>query len=659
MKNHTTDRDSGVSPVRSLAAGEEGMVALLSLVVVFAFLLILCAVLNTGWVVTRKVEAQNAADAAAQAAGVEMARGMNAITAANHLIGELTALVVLHHALGGDELDGLRKSTAKQKQEDEKKAKDKPADDDAARPNPILDAGAGVDASYNFATGAATDLPTFLQPREQHYNAVKEPSKSGAAINSSRTRLKKVITLAYIVHGTGGVLWKLKKVPGLQPVGVIGLGMAGLATGVEWKVYQEWLVLKGMEAVAESMVPAKFALMGAAVVVHQYTKGVVLSTPAKAEEAARLAGERNGAAATLYPAPSATPLDYAMLVPGPQSGAIEDAAGELGGEAPPLRLPVRQEPMLLLEFSPLAPFAADLGWWDLPQYKLKGIALDYAYLGLRAPARSQLVRATTPWVQRWRLPVYAFADVALTLSHFKEFYQVSTNTFTQVIAGRLKLLGVNLYVLEEMDLIASDKGQEPWTTDSRRADQLFSVVAFARREPAPVTGLPWFRQANPDGVVAYAQAMVYNANPQLVVPGSAGPRTTPNLELLNLQSFSGVALIEEINKLLLKPELPPGSPQPPVGWDTLNWGGEVLEHPGNQIPRGPSPVPWLPRPPGSTLVGGFFRLPEAVEPAIRLNWQTKLVPTTRLKECAPHLEGAVKAVLDRLPKEDRPLDSTH
>jgi hypothetical protein len=54
--------------------GEEGSVSLISLVVVFAFLL-LCAILNTGWVVTRKLETQNAADAAANAASVEMARG--------------------------------------------------------------------------------------------------------------------------------------------------------------------------------------------------------------------------------------------------------------------------------------------------------------------------------------------------------------------------------------------------------------------------------------------------------------------------------------------------------------------------------------------------------------------------------------------------------
>src|SRR5262249_22759801 len=87
--------------------GEEGSVTLISLVAAFALLLIVALVVNTGYVVTRKIETQNAADAAATAASAAMARGMNAITAANHLIGELTALVVLHHSFGGFELDML------------------------------------------------------------------------------------------------------------------------------------------------------------------------------------------------------------------------------------------------------------------------------------------------------------------------------------------------------------------------------------------------------------------------------------------------------------------------------------------------------------------------------------------------------------------------
>src|SRR5262249_20721176 len=85
--------------------GEEGSVTLVSLVVAFTLLLILALLVNSGYAVTRKIETQNAADASATAASVELARGMNAITATNHLIGELEALVVLHHSFGGFHLD--------------------------------------------------------------------------------------------------------------------------------------------------------------------------------------------------------------------------------------------------------------------------------------------------------------------------------------------------------------------------------------------------------------------------------------------------------------------------------------------------------------------------------------------------------------------------
>ncbi len=34
-----------------------------------------------------------------------MQRGMNAITATNHVMGELTGIIIVHHALGGDLLD--------------------------------------------------------------------------------------------------------------------------------------------------------------------------------------------------------------------------------------------------------------------------------------------------------------------------------------------------------------------------------------------------------------------------------------------------------------------------------------------------------------------------------------------------------------------------
>ena len=52
-----------------------------------------------------KIAAQNAADAIAFSSAQWMARGMNAVTATNHLLGEATGLVVVIEGLGGPEVD--------------------------------------------------------------------------------------------------------------------------------------------------------------------------------------------------------------------------------------------------------------------------------------------------------------------------------------------------------------------------------------------------------------------------------------------------------------------------------------------------------------------------------------------------------------------------
>src|SRR5262245_55067222 len=108
-----SDNERTRHPLALLAdgpVGEGGMLSLVSLFVVLGFLVLFSLLSNAGKTVGQKLEAQNAADAVAYSAGVEMARGLNSVTAANHLIGELQALVVLHHGLGGDELDGLARA---------------------------------------------------------------------------------------------------------------------------------------------------------------------------------------------------------------------------------------------------------------------------------------------------------------------------------------------------------------------------------------------------------------------------------------------------------------------------------------------------------------------------------------------------------------------
>src|SRR5579872_4522473 len=89
-----------ISGLREFDSGDDGMMALVNVVTVAFLALLVGFVGNVGRMVQEKIAVQTAADATAYSASLVMARGMNAVTATNHLMGEATALVVLLDALG-------------------------------------------------------------------------------------------------------------------------------------------------------------------------------------------------------------------------------------------------------------------------------------------------------------------------------------------------------------------------------------------------------------------------------------------------------------------------------------------------------------------------------------------------------------------------------
>lgn len=87
------------------SARRHGKLTLVTLIAILGMAVIVGFVGNAGYVVTEKVNTQNAADAVAFSSAQWMARGMNAVTATNHLLGEVTGLVVVVEGLGGPEAD--------------------------------------------------------------------------------------------------------------------------------------------------------------------------------------------------------------------------------------------------------------------------------------------------------------------------------------------------------------------------------------------------------------------------------------------------------------------------------------------------------------------------------------------------------------------------
>ena len=635
-------QDSAPDRERNFFTGrEEGMISLVSLFAVLGLLLLFGLFANVGRTATRKVETQNTADAASLAAANEMARAMNSFTAANHLMGELTALCVLHHGFGGDVLD--------------KDPNLEPRKKNTFSGVPGAEGGdvnTFVGVTFNLAKAFCNASTIPIKPYEQAYEEVykKQQNKTitGGAIGDSHTRLKQVLTWAYAAHAVAGLLWLIADV--VQNIPIIGTAVAVIlkivagiiaasAYAFELKCWQEMLVLRGLKLMAVGLYyTLKMPLMGKGGIpglisalgnpTASYSTAVFAQTPLQMDKAVKGVSERNNAPATTYP-PFAAKQAAAVA----EAGA---AAVDNDLDVPVAGMPVHRDqskpPAETADYSRRAP---NNGIPNPPVLGDNSYVHDHAaYTSLLTSNRnrplkqwreSQLVRATTPWVQYWRVPFLRFGEDALLLSRFKCFYWDRTDEFTLKLTARLhlgkalpddsgnKLFGVRPLVMKGWQPNATpQKGKEDWTkaTGSARADELFGTVAFADRPTLPMTSGRIFRQPNPDGLTAYAQAMVYNANPQR--------------------------------------DSSPNGFQPQIGWDTLNWENAVREFPGLRPNDDSYPVP-----------------DNVAEPRVRINWQAKLVPVSRLNEpafLAAAAGGLYGPPIQRVSPAfllDRPITKTH
>ncbi len=507
-----------------LHRGEQGQLSILSLVVILGMLLSLATVTNVAQVMKQKLETQNAADGIAQAASTHLARGMNAITTANHLIGEFQALVVLHHALGGDALDSGSQNERT------------PANVQQSVRN-----------CYDLARAWCSDVPQWLKPQAFHYNMVRRKVVVEAAILDSKVHLKKVISYAYVAHAVGGMYYKLRYLPYIGKAGeALGITIMGCSLTFEYKVYLEWLTVELFETFARTpLSPMKKILQRAAIpAVYLYSRGQTTATPLRAEKTAGEIGEFHLADGSLFP------------------GLQKNTS------LPLLQLPVEAEPRRMSDSE---------------------------------IQKSQLVRASVPWIHHWRLPLLKFGEDSLQLARFKSFYVRRTQEMSLHLARRAKEnQGVNLLILKGLADVRMEKGQESWNfaRGSRQADRLFCILGFAHRQEPPMTAPEFFDPVNGKGVACFAQAMTYNANPQTK---SASPLR-----------------------------------QAEAGWDTLNWVGGTI--PEWRLGTDPNPK-------GKTPVG-YFAV-RAPEPRIRVNWQTMLVPATRLAESVRWQRGSLGNIMQR------------
>ena len=136
------------------------------------------------------------------------------------------------------------------------------------------------------------------------------------------------------------------------------------------------------------------------------------------------------------------------------------------------------------------------------------------------------------------------------------------------------------------------KGQETWTRSDtagkEEAEDLFTVIGLGHRKLQPLFSPTVFGLPHDRGLTTYAQAILYNANPQspIVALSANGP--------INFQAK--------------------------IGWDTLNWD-PAFPTPswGSEPAIGEAKWPWE--------IFSEARQTDSIK--VKLNWQAKLMPTTR------------------------------
>lgn len=460
------------------------MVSWATLVAIVFFMVLAALISNISVATTEKIESQNAADAAAYSGSTWMARGMNAVTAANHMVGELTSLYVLHHALGGKWLD----------EEGDKENETRE----------IRSTNRALRFAYEFASAVATvPVPSYV------YDTVHDDDPKAdqeSTIYQAKLRLKQLLTAAFAAHASGGIMtwfpWTY----------AAGMALQYAAYAAELKIYQEYVTLNLVERLALSLRDVKRNVLPQVMdILLEYERAVVSLAPVMAAKAAVELGEKH----------------------------------EARGLMAPLQMPLVPEPT-------------------------------------DDETKSQLIRASFPWTHCWRGPILTILGKTCWLSRAETYYGRWSNEYSLRICEQFRTpegeetrdgpgRGYRLYVIEDLNVSQVDKGQEPWTklSGSLRAEELFCHIGLARREPPHVWATPFFRQGNPDGVVTFAQSMIYNANPQ-------------------------------------EPQRRHPGKQPVAGWDTLNWAGDAVEWKATPTRNPPTP-------------------------GIKLNWQARLSAVTPSK----------------------------
>jgi hypothetical protein len=622
------------SRLADLLASDDGKISMSALFVALAFFVTIGFVGNAEMTVFRKLEAQNAADSMALTCSTWRARGLNAVTANNHLMGELAAVVVLVESLGGPELDGQKEPATDSK------------DINAAISNPALGelgafAGKAGGTTYDLIVpvwGLLAESTGFHDIDEQYVKELHEifvdddggtegDQDAGATIYDGKMTMKVLVWYGFGTKAASNAVY--------VAVSVLSLGTltefaeaANLAVHLAMDValiavVKDWYLTKGVEVFATMLRPLRdpalpLALRGLSLYGDSVADGVHVRSATEAD----LAESRQEFGVESY---KTFPLmaDFKLPVRAEEPPQGSDAGASLPPSlstlereepevAEAIKLPIRSVEDTLDTINDLIPDILDQ---DIDLGIVSGKSLDsrplsqdegggYGFPGnpslkhlreyaqqerldWQAERTSQWVRATYPHVDELRRSLREFFSEVIPTSSMSTYYVHWTNRYTISVSHRLRADGErHLYVLE--DGRPDAKGNERWTDDPPRAEELFAAQVFVKlKTPRAILTPPFFPNPNRKGLPAVAESLAYNANGRRV----AGPTNLP------------------------------GERQPDTGWDTLNWVPPVAapEWGAKETKRGDMGR-------ALSLFTAGTKLRADAASRVRLNWQAKLSP---------------------------------
>ncbi len=214
-----------------------GKITLVTIIAILGLIVLAGFVGNAGHVVTAKVASQNAADAIGLSSAQWMARGMNAVTATNHLLGEVTGLVVVVEGLGGPEADLQMEDYPPQSQIPDKVNRQL-ADMAYIRGNPIY----GTEVAGKFDKILVESIVKKLVSKEGD----DAKHKAFATIFDSKLVLKKAVTKRLLVKFFANWLFLVP-----PPWGYLSAAGAYITHGVAdvqlVEIGIEYVILHGLE----------------------------------------------------------------------------------------------------------------------------------------------------------------------------------------------------------------------------------------------------------------------------------------------------------------------------------------------------------------------------------------------------------------------------